>query len=375
MTFEDACKILGVSRSAQLPEIRAAYYRRAKECHPDVTGTVDFSQFLLVRAAYEFLLRRLSTDYDPEVDSADLDAEWKLREQVIRRRFGELRRVWKKRPLTEQLLARLRSLVGNYGTVSGLRDNIKKDVTRSVANHVKELTRDLHSDVRKIAARFTSDVNRLYFPFVRRLRLVRKRSVLWTPGFWLLSAGSAVAASAIVLLTPQYPPAVATGVAGVGLLLSYAGTRLVLGRPLKQFVRLDVPVVREVVESLQAPASLTKEDLVKGGLLLAAIDWLVDSDLEELAVIGAGLALLSVFFGKSLERVKADTIAEIEKTLPPRLNLELELMRLLDTYEDRLVATCYQSYKAGRRRALEYATRYTRPLLSQTFTSQEFERD
>jgi hypothetical protein len=120
---------------------------------------------------------------------------------------------------------------------------------------------------------------------------------------------------------------------------------------------------------------LTKEDLVKGGLLLAAIDWLVDSDLEELAVIGAGLALLSVFFGKSLERVKADTIAEIEKTLPPRLNLELELMRLLDTYEDRLVATCYQSYKAGRRRALEYATRYTRPLLSQTFTSQEFERD
>ncbi|UDF29339.1 UNVERIFIED_ORG: J domain-containing protein [Roseateles sp. XES5] len=47
-------KILGVRKAATAKEIRAAYRRRAKAVHSDVTGDAD--EFLLLKEAHDFLL-------------------------------------------------------------------------------------------------------------------------------------------------------------------------------------------------------------------------------------------------------------------------------------------------------------------------------
>lgn len=53
-----ARRILGVAEGDDLDTIRTAYRRQAKLCHPDRVQDDEaaHSQFLLVRAAYEFLM-------------------------------------------------------------------------------------------------------------------------------------------------------------------------------------------------------------------------------------------------------------------------------------------------------------------------------
>jgi DnaJ-class molecular chaperone len=53
--MQDYYRILGVSETADVEEIRSAYRRLAREHHPDVTGDPNDDEFKKVRHAYEML--------------------------------------------------------------------------------------------------------------------------------------------------------------------------------------------------------------------------------------------------------------------------------------------------------------------------------
>lgn len=66
--------VLGVRYEADHREIRDAFRRRALECHSDVSGGVDSSEFMAARRAYEALMNPMVSRED---EAARLHAEMK----------------------------------------------------------------------------------------------------------------------------------------------------------------------------------------------------------------------------------------------------------------------------------------------------------
>jgi len=85
--------VLGVSRTATLAEIRAAFRALAKQFHPDVAGGDPMAEdrFMSIRAAYEVLVDPVRRrDYDAAPDG-DTNAQAQL-VAILRRRRNERRR-------------------------------------------------------------------------------------------------------------------------------------------------------------------------------------------------------------------------------------------------------------------------------------------
>ena len=57
MTIQDYYKILGIRSGSTVDEIKKAYRKKARECHPDINPSPDAKDaFIKVTEAYEFLL-------------------------------------------------------------------------------------------------------------------------------------------------------------------------------------------------------------------------------------------------------------------------------------------------------------------------------
>ena len=55
-TRTEACEVLGLSATASMTQIKAAYKDLVKKCHPDVTGNGDATLYNRITEAYQFLL-------------------------------------------------------------------------------------------------------------------------------------------------------------------------------------------------------------------------------------------------------------------------------------------------------------------------------
>ncbi|MBQ5425552.1 MAG: DnaJ domain-containing protein [Pseudobutyrivibrio sp.] len=54
-TRSEALSILGLGPDASLAKIKAVYKELVKKCHPDVTGSKDFTAYNRITEAYQFL--------------------------------------------------------------------------------------------------------------------------------------------------------------------------------------------------------------------------------------------------------------------------------------------------------------------------------
>ena len=55
-TRHEACRALGLSDTANISQIKAAYKDLVKKCHPDVTGSDDATLYNRITEAYQFLM-------------------------------------------------------------------------------------------------------------------------------------------------------------------------------------------------------------------------------------------------------------------------------------------------------------------------------
>ena len=83
-----------------------------------------------------------------------------------------------------------------------------------------------------------------------------------------------------------------------------------------------------------------------------------------MAIVGAILAGLSLFFGKSLVRVKSDTLAELEPKIRQAIDFRAEVEKLLDLYWTQLIQDAHKVYAENRRIATQYADKHARLLES-----------
>jgi hypothetical protein len=57
MTISDYYKVLGIETGSTVDEIKKAYRKKARECHPDINPSPDSKElFIAITEAYEFLL-------------------------------------------------------------------------------------------------------------------------------------------------------------------------------------------------------------------------------------------------------------------------------------------------------------------------------
>jgi hypothetical protein len=331
MTLSQARRILGVPKKATLEEIRT----RAKK--GESNGNADD-------------------------DEKDFATEWHARESELAAVWRKLREDWLSKPLMDPLLQQVEQQINSYSSVSQLRESIRKDMLRVISDYLLHVNHELQGDVGRVASLFNQKVNEMYFPLfeqVRTLRLshlVTDKVFLWSTAssVALLTVGAAIGTTFWPDAPAYAPPVVAFTGVPVGYLLS----RWILRRPPGQLAYLEVPSIRYLVNTLQAPNALAKEDPVKGGLLLAAADFLADFELEELAIVGAILAGLSLFFGKSLARVKSDTLAELGPKVRQAIDFRAEVEKLLNLYWTQLVQDAYKVYAENRRIATQYAGKY-----------------
>jgi diphthamide biosynthesis protein 4 len=54
----DAFQVLGIDSTCTLEEIKAAYYKLAREYHPDKSSGQDNSSFLRIQEAWEFIRKQ-----------------------------------------------------------------------------------------------------------------------------------------------------------------------------------------------------------------------------------------------------------------------------------------------------------------------------
>jgi hypothetical protein len=69
-TYKDYYKILGIDHDATTTEIKAAFRKKVKQCHPDVNkGSMAKEEFILAREAYDVLTSNLRQEYDDKLKS------------------------------------------------------------------------------------------------------------------------------------------------------------------------------------------------------------------------------------------------------------------------------------------------------------------
>lgn len=88
MTISDYYKVLGLSPGSTADEIKKAYRKKARECHPDINPSPDAKDiFIRVTEAYEFLLTYREKIVSDEESYQQVMEEWrKYRQDRSRRR-------------------------------------------------------------------------------------------------------------------------------------------------------------------------------------------------------------------------------------------------------------------------------------------------
>ncbi len=203
----------------------------------------------------------------------------------------------------------------------------------------------------------------MYFPFLQKVRTLRLRHLTSDSAFLASTFSAAVTLGGASLLWSDAPPGAFMIALTSSPVIGYAIARVILGHAPGHVVQLDVPPIREIARSIEAPNELAREDFLHAGVLLAAADFFYDfADIEELAIIGAILTGLAWVFGKSLNRIKSDAIAELEPKIRGSIDFKGEIAALLDLYWQQFSHDAKEAYAANRGRALKYASRYGRLL-------------
>jgi hypothetical protein len=90
MTISDYYKVLELSHGSSIEEIKKAYRKKARECHPDINHSPDAKdQFICITEAYEFLVTNHEKVMTDEAAYRQAMENWrKYRQARSRRRAG-----------------------------------------------------------------------------------------------------------------------------------------------------------------------------------------------------------------------------------------------------------------------------------------------
>jgi hypothetical protein len=368
MNLHHARRVLGVPGDASIEDIRARFYRRAKETHPDKTRTGEASEFIRLRAAYEDLLKFLkAADRPPpgaQATTGDFEWEWSLREQEIRDMFDRIRQEFRVLKLSDTLLGKLAEHIRAYTTAAELRRRIKGDAQTVARKFMTHLAIRLRQREAAVLSAFNRRLTLMYSAFYTQVRERQRRRVLMSPVFWGSMAGLVCTTTAVPFFSMAGPPlgAIIPLTLVLSVLSAYGLTRWYLNRSgTTEIIKLEPKGMAAFAADLKTPRQMTDLEGVAVAGNVIGLDFLLDGELSILTGIGLVIGALSWLFSPSLRTIQEQAITELEAHIRTHLQLEQRLDEYLRSAEEHTIQQARQIYGQNRRKAVAMAHRY--PLL------------
>lgn len=160
MDFNTAVEILELDSNNLTPEeIKKAYRRLSLKYHPDVSSNTDGSKFILINAAYEYLLKNLSFINNKEFQ--ETEDELKTRISSIHKAFELIRNEYynKHNEIFESMVNNLINTLDSYTSHKRLREGINNDFPRIVGNGINNIISWFNSRISKIVSSYDDWIN------------------------------------------------------------------------------------------------------------------------------------------------------------------------------------------------------------------------
>lgn len=160
MEFKTAVEILELdSQNLTSAEIKKAYRRLSMKYHPDVSTNTDGSKFILINAAYEFLIKNLS--FINNEDFLETEDELISRISLIRKAFEMIRveYITKHNQVFEAIVNNLIDNLNSYTSHKKLRQSINSNFSIIVENGINQIINWFNIKISKIISSYDDWIN------------------------------------------------------------------------------------------------------------------------------------------------------------------------------------------------------------------------
>lgn len=160
MDFKTAIEILELDSNNLTSEIiKKAYRRLSMKYHPDVAGNNDGAKFILINAAYEFLLKNLP--FFTSADFSETEDELNSRIIAIKKSFVIIQNEYynKHNEIFEKIVNRLINRLNSYTSHKKLKEGVNYDFPRIVESGINEIITWFNEKISQITSSYDEWIN------------------------------------------------------------------------------------------------------------------------------------------------------------------------------------------------------------------------
>jgi curved DNA-binding protein CbpA len=160
MDFKIAMEIMELEPNNLSPDvIKKAYRRLSLKYHPDVSSITDGAKFILINAAYEFLLKNLAFFNSNEY--YETEDELATRISAIRKSFEMIRTEYynKHNDIFQKMVNNLVDTLNNYDSYKRLKEGVNFDFPRIVEGGMNEIIGWFDSKISQITSSYDDWIN------------------------------------------------------------------------------------------------------------------------------------------------------------------------------------------------------------------------
>lgn len=364
MTFEQACRVLGIPVTASDARAKTAYRALARRFHPDVNPAPGAAaRFVEIATAYECFrtqaAERAST-WDPEEEAAGSDDELGARIAAIHAAFDRLRAQASSWVAQAQWAANvaLADRLMRYRSAREVRRRIGWDFQATVHAKHRELVEQLDAEIGGICREYEDWIGRMVRETCESLRVRVRARYHWSVGFWIMLAGAAAFAvgAGVFLALPL------AAVLPVSLALGFVSARGLQLRWIDRTYDPDRVIIRLDREGLRIDPQMLVIDTrggwtedetgTVGALAGAGVGfWLGGPGGALVGAIAGGIA--GAMFGETLDEARQAMAARLEEALLEVFRrtgdrVDSEIRRI----EQRLVEVVRENFERNRQMAV-----------------------
>jgi curved DNA-binding protein CbpA len=160
MDFKTAIEILELDpNNLSLDLIKKAYRHLSLKYHPDVSSNTDGAKFILINAAYEFLLKNLHF-FNPD-EYYETEDELTNRIKAIKKSFEMIRTEYydKHNEIFQRMVNNLIDTLNNYNSYKRLEEGVNFDFPRIVEGGINDIISWFDSKISQIISSYDDWIN------------------------------------------------------------------------------------------------------------------------------------------------------------------------------------------------------------------------
>ncbi|MDQ7815890.1 MAG: J domain-containing protein [Melioribacteraceae bacterium] len=360
MDFKTAIEILELDAHNLTPDlIKKSYRRLSLKYHPDITANSDGAKFILINAAYEFLLKNLSF-FDLN-DLSETEDELKMRIAAIKKSFESIKKDYDvaHNNCFQKIVDNLISTLDNYNSYKRLKENVNYDFTRIVEIGINDILNWFNERIAQITTSYDDWINGYLRSTYKRL-LEEEFRYWYKSKYFYTHLFISIIISELVFTGIYYLP-VDKQYLGVASIPLFLGIMFYRGNVKNKYsFEVNIRKLDSDKFKLQSSALFIKNDdgtsiatttlgLGSIGAALGAIGGPVG------ALIGGAIGgILGSMFGESLYELKQKLF---DRMIPKLEEVEQRLFASLDEQipkiEEELIMTIQNNFNSNKERAVK----------------------